>query len=121
MGIMELKIIKTKKEYHAALDRFEELFAAKSGTKESNEADILALLIQDFENKHYVIEAPNPLEAIKYRMEQQGLSNQDLAKILGYKSRVSNIFHRTRKLNLNMIRKLNKQLHIPLETLVKEY
>lgn len=118
---MELKIIKTKKEYHACLERFEEIFSAKSGTKESNEADVLSLLIQDYENKHYVINAPSPLEAIRYRMEQQGLTNQDLAKILGYKSRVSAIFHSTRKLNLNMIRKLNAQLHIPLETLVKKY
>ncbi len=118
---MELKIIKTKKDYHAALERFEEIFSAKSGTKESNEADILSLLIQDYENKNYVIKVPSPLEAIKYRMEQQGLTNKDLAKILGYKSRVSAIFHSTRKLNLNMIRRLNEQLHIPLVTLVKEY
>ncbi len=118
---MELKIIKTKKDYHTALERFEDIFSAKQGSKESNEADILALLIQDYENKHFVIEAPTPLEAIKYRMEQQGLSNQDLANILGYKSRVSDIFHHTRKLNLKMIRKLYENLHIPLETLVKEY
>ncbi len=118
---MELKIIKTKKDYLAALERFEEIFSVKQGSKESNEADVLALLIQDYENKHFVIEAPSPLEAIKYRMEQQGLSNQDLAKILGYKSRVSDIFHHTRKLNLKMIRQLYDKLHIPLETLVKEY
>jgi HTH-type transcriptional regulator/antitoxin HigA len=118
---MELKIIKTKKDYHAALERFEEVFSAKQGTKDSNEADILALLIENYENKHFVIEAPSPLEAIKYRMEQQGLSNQDLANILGYKSRVSDIFHHTRKLNLKMIRQLYDKLHIPLETLVKEY
>lgn len=118
---MELKIIKTKKDYHVALERFEEIFNAKLGTKESNEADVLSLLIQDYENKHFVIEAPSPLEAIKYRMEQQGLSNNDLAEILGYKSRVSDIFHNTRKLNLKMIRKLYEKLNIPLETLVKEY
>jgi HTH-type transcriptional regulator/antitoxin HigA len=118
---MELKIIKTKKDYQSALRRFEEIFSAKSGTKESNEADVLSLLIRDYEEKNFVIEAPTPLEAIKYRMQQQGLSNRDLAHILGYKSRVSDIFQNTRKLNLKMIRKLNKQLRIPLETLVKEY
>lgn len=118
---MELKIIKTKKDYHVALERFEKIFSAKYGTKESNEADVLALLIKDYENKHFVIEAPSPIVAIKYRMEQQGLTNQDLAIILGYKSRVSDIFHHTRKLNLKMIRKLYEKLHIPLETLVKEY
>ncbi len=118
---MELKIIKTKKDYHAALERFEEVFSAKTGTKESNEADILSLLIQDYENRHFVIEAPTPIEAIKYRMEQQGLSNRDLAKMLGNKSRVSDIFHSTRKLNLRMIRTLSEKLHISVETLVKEY
>jgi HTH-type transcriptional regulator/antitoxin HigA len=118
---MELKIIKTKKDYHIALGRFEEIFSAKAGTKDSNEADVLSLLIQDYENKHYVINAPSPLDAIKYRMEQQGLTNQDLAVILGYKSRVSDIFHNTRKLNLKMIRKLSETLHISVETLAREY
>ena len=116
-----MKIIKTKKDYHKALKRFEEIFSAKRGTKESDEADVLSLLIRDYEDKNFIIDAPGPLEAIKFRMEQQGLSNQDLAAILGYKSRVSDIFRNTRKLNLKMIRKLNKRLNIPLETLVKEY
>lgn len=118
---MELKIIKTKKDYNASLERFEEIFSAKRGTKESDEADVLSLLIRDYEDKNFVINSPSPLEAIKYRMEQQGLTNQDLATILGYKSRVSDIFHKTRKLNLQMIRQLNEKLNIPLETLVKEY
>jgi HTH-type transcriptional regulator / antitoxin HigA len=118
---MELKIIKTKKDYHDAIKRFEEVFSAQSGTKESNEADVLSLLIKDYEDKHFVIEVPNPIDAIKYRMEQQGLTNSDLARILGYKSRVSDIFHNTRKLSLKMIRKLYIELNIPLETLVKEY
>jgi len=82
---------------------------------------VLSLLIKDYEDKQYVIEAPSPIEAIKYRMEQQGLSNKDLAQILGFKSRVTDIFRKNRKLNLAMIRKLHEALHIPLETLVKEY
>jgi HTH-type transcriptional regulator/antitoxin HigA len=118
---MDLKIIKTKRDYQVAIKRFEELFSAKQGTKESDEADVLALLIENYENKHFVLEAPTPIEAIKYRMEQQGLTNADLAKILGNKSRVSDIFHKTRKLNLNMIRRLSDRLNIPLTTLVKEY
>jgi HTH-type transcriptional regulator/antitoxin HigA len=118
---MHLKIVKTKKEYLQSLERFEEIFQAKQGTPESDEADVLALLIKDYENRHYVIDAPSPLDAIKYRMEQQGLTNQDLAQILGFKSRVSDIFKKNRKLNLGMIRKLYRELHIPLETLVKEY
>lgn len=118
---MRLKILKTKKEYLKSLERFEEIFQTRPGSAESDEADVLALLIKDYENKHYVIDAPSPIEAIKYRMEQQGLTNKDLAQILGFKSRVSDIFKKNRKLNLGMVRKLYYELHIPLETLVKEY
>lgn len=118
---MPIKILKTKKDYQQSLKRFEEIFQAKSGTPESDEADVLALLIKDFEDRHYLIDGPSPIEAIKYRMEQQGLTNKDLAKILGFKSRVSDIFKNNRKLNLGVIRKLYNTLHIPLETLVKEY
>ena len=118
---MQLKIIKTKKDYLKSLERFEEIFQAKPGCPESDEADVLSLLIKAFEDKHFVIDATSPLEAIKYRMKEQGLSNRDLASILGFKSRVTDIFNKNRKLNLGMIRKLNKQLNIPLETLVREY
>ena len=118
---MQLKIIRTRKDYTGALERFEKIFQAKPGTVGSDEADVLALLIKTYEDKHFVIEAPSPLEAIKYRMKEQGLSNSDLASILGFKSRVTDIFNRNRKLSLGMIRKLNQQLHIPLETLVREY
>lgn len=104
-----------------ALERFEDIFQAKHGTKESDEADVLALLIKDYEEKHYVIEAPNPIEAIKYRMEQQGISYRQLADILGYKSRVTDILKKNRKLNLSMVRKLHEALHIPLQALIKEY
>lgn len=118
---MELKIIRKKEDYAEALRRFEEVFNAELGTPESDEADVLALLIKDYEDKQFVIAAPTPIDAIKYRMEQQGLSNKDLAKILGFKSRVTDIFRKNRKLNLSMIRKLHLALNIPLETLVKEY
>jgi HTH-type transcriptional regulator/antitoxin HigA len=116
-----LKIIKTKKQYEDVLERFYQVFHAKSGTPESDEADVIALLLQDYEEKHFVIDAPDPLEAIKYRMEKEGLSNKDLAKILGFKSRVTDIFNGHRKLNLNMVRSLHEHLHIPLESLVKPY
>ena len=97
---MKFKILKTKKDYLIALECFEEIFQAKSGSPESDEADILSLLINEYEEKHYFIKAHNPLEAIKYRMEQQGLTNSDLAGILGFKSRVTDIFNKHRKLNL---------------------
>ncbi|MCO5950168.1 helix-turn-helix domain-containing protein [Mucilaginibacter flavidus] len=118
---MQLKIVKTKKDYEKSLERFEEIFQAKNGSAESDEADVLALLIKEYEDKHFVIDVPNPIEAIKYRMEQQGLTNKDLAQILGFKSRVSDIFKKNRKLNLGMVRKLYHELNIPLETLVREY
>ena len=118
---MQLKIIKTKKDYLKSLERFEEIFQAKTGTKESEEADVLALLIKEYEDKNYLVQAPDPLEAIKYRMEQQGLTNTDLAQILGFKSRVTDLFNKHRKLNLRMVRKLHNELNIPLETLIREY
>lgn len=118
---MQLKIIKSKKDYLKSLERFEEIFQAKTGTKESEEADVLALLIKEYEDKNYLVQAPDPLEAIKYRMEQQGLTNTDLAQILGFKSRVTDLFNKHRKLNLRMVRKLHNKLNIPLETLIREY
>ncbi len=108
---MPLKILKTKKEYQISLERFENIFQAKAGTHESAEADVLALLIKDYEDRHFIIDAPSPIEAIKYRMEQQGLTNKDLAQILGFKSRVSDIFKKNRKLNLGMVRRLYKELN----------
>jgi len=118
---MTYKILRTKKDYLIALARFEEIFQAKPGSAESDEADILSLLIKEYEKKQFVIKAPDPLEAIKYRMEQQGLTNSDLAGILGFKSRVTDLFNKHRKLNLAMVRKLHSRLNIPLETLIKEY
>ena len=118
---MHLKKIKTKKDYTASIERFETIFQAREGTKESDEADVLAMLIKDYEEQHFIIDAPDPIDAIKYRMEQQGLTNKDLAAILGFKSRVTDIFKKNRKLNLAMVRKLHDTLHIPLQSLVKEY
>ncbi|TND09437.1 MAG: XRE family transcriptional regulator [Bacteroidetes bacterium] len=116
---MTYKKIKTKKDYQSALVRFEQVFHAKPGTKEGDEAEVLAVLIKDYEDRTFIIEAPDALDAIRYRMEQEGMTNKDLAKILGYKSRVSDIFNGRRKLNLAMIRNLHLKMHIPLEALVK--
>ena len=118
---MEFKLIKTEKEYNRAMALFEKLFLAKKGTKESDMADVLAILIELYENEHYQINAPDPIEAIKYRMEQQNLKQKDLAKYLGGKDKVSKILNRKRKLTLEMIRNLNEFLNIPLNALVKDY
>jgi HTH-type transcriptional regulator/antitoxin HigA len=118
---MEIKILKTEDDYNKALNRFESIFHAPSGSKEGDEAELLSLLIEKYEEEHYPIEAPNPIEAIKFRMEQMGMSKKDLAEIIGYKSRVSEIFNRKRKLSINMIRNLHEKLNIPYESLIANY
>ncbi|MDP1621956.1 MAG: transcriptional regulator [Bacteroidales bacterium] len=118
---MEIRIIKTEKDYKMALKRIEIIFDAPENTPEGDEAEILSILIEKYEEEHYPIEAPDPIEAIKFRMEQMDLKNSDLAGIIGYKSRVSEIFNRKRKLNLQMIRKLHEKLKIPYEALIEDY
>ena len=118
---MEYKVIKNEKEYQKALNRLEKIFNAKKGTKEGDELELLALLIDKYEQEKYPIDLPDPIEAIKFRMEQLGYKQKDLALAIGLKSRVSEILNRKRKLTLDMIRKLSEELSIPTDILVKEY
>jgi len=118
---MKISPIKTIKDYKVALSRLEEIFDSKPNTPEGDELEILSLLIDDYENKKYKIDTPDPIEAIKFRMEQSGYTQKDLVKIVGLKSKVSEILNRKRKLSLNIIRKLNKELDIPSDILIKEY
>jgi HTH-type transcriptional regulator/antitoxin HigA len=118
---MDIKIIKTEEDYQLAIKRLDTVFDSVEGTLESEEAEILVMLIEKYEDEHYPIEAPDPIDAIKFRMEQLGMDNNDLTEIIGYKSRVSEIFNRKRKLNLKMIRSLHEKLKIPYESLIKEY
>lgn len=118
---MEVQIIKNKKQYEKSLQRFEKIFFAKTNTKEGQEAQLLALVIKDYEEKHYKIDAPDPVEAIKYKMEQMQLTKKELGEILGYTSRVSEILSRKRKLTLEMVRNLHEKLNMPLESLVRAY
>ena len=118
---MELKIIKSEQEYELALERLNELFDSKPDTPEGNEAEILALIIGKYEDEHYPIDPPDPIEAIKFHMDQMNLERKELIKILGYETRVSEILSKKRKLNLNMIRNLHFKLKIPYETLMREY
>ncbi len=118
---MELTIIKNEKQYKKALQRFEEIFFATPNTNEGNEAQILALIIEDYENKNYPIDPPDPIEAIKYKMEQMGYKQKDLVDIIGSNGRVSEVLNRKRKLTLEMIRNLHEKLNISLESLVKAY
>ena len=118
---MKLKLIKTKKDYNLAMARLEEIFDAKPGTAEGDELEVLGILIEKYEDENYSIDYPDPIEAIKFRMEQLGYKQKDLAEIIGLKSRVSEILNRKRKLTLEMIRKLNEVLGIPTDVLIKEY
>jgi HTH-type transcriptional regulator/antitoxin HigA len=111
--------IKSKKQYKEYMTRFSKVFHAKMGTKEGDEAELLALIIEDYENRMFPVEVPDPIEAIKFRMEQQGLTKKDIGEILGFKSRVSDIFSGRRKLTLEMVRNLHEKLNIPLASLVK--
>jgi HTH-type transcriptional regulator / antitoxin HigA len=118
---MNIRPIKDETEYLNALARLDVVFDAPAGTNESDEADVLALLIDDYENKHHPIEAPDPIEAIKIRMEEMKLKQVDLIDEIGGKSRVSEILNRKRKLTVVMIRKLNKRLNLSAGLLISDY
>ncbi len=118
---MNIKPLKTEKDYEDALGRLDILFDAPIGYPESDEADILAVLIEDYERSHYAIDTPDPVDAIKIRMEQLNLKQNDLIDALGGKSRVSEVLNRKRKLTIGMIRKLSVKLNLPVSVLVKDY
>jgi len=118
---MELKPIKTDKDYRIALKRMEVIFDAPIDTKKGDEAEILSLLIENYENEHYPIEAPDPIEAIKIRMEELNMRQKDLVGIIGGKSRVSEILNRKKRLTLDMIRDLERILQISASVLVTNY
>lgn len=116
-----MKLIKTETEYRSALVRLETIFDAPVGTLESDEADIIGLLIDDYEKKHYPIEAPDPIEAIKIRMEEMHLKQIDLIDEIGGKSTVSEVLNRKRKLTVEMIRNLTKRLNLSPNILIHDY
>jgi len=118
---MNVMPIKTENDYRSALKRMELLFDAPVNTPESDEADVLGLLIDEYEKKHYPVEAPDPIEAIKIRMEEMQLKQKDLVSVIGCSSRVSDILNRRRKLTVEMIRNLNRQLNISPKTLINDY
>ena len=118
---MTIKPIKTKADYQKALDRLEVIFEAKPGTAAGDELEVLSILIDNYEKEKFPIDFPDPIEAIKFRMEQLGYNQNDLAKVVGLKSRASEILNKKRKLNLEMIRSLNKKLDIPTEVLIQNY
>jgi HTH-type transcriptional regulator/antitoxin HigA len=118
---MNIKPIKTEKDYFTALERLEVIFDAKLNTSDGDELEILSILIEQYENEHFPINLPDPIEAIKFRLEQMGYNQNDLAKIIGLKSRASEILNKKRKLSLEMIRLLHSSLNIPTDVLIQSY
>lgn len=118
---MKIKPIKTEQDYNQALERLEQIFDAKPGSKEGDELEILGILIEKYEDDQFPITLPDPIEAIKFRMEQLNFSQNDLAEVIGLKSRASEVLNRKRKLSLSMIRRLTEKLHIPSEVLIQNY
>ena len=117
--IMKIQPINTKRDYEKALASIDRLWNAKPNTEEGDILDILVTLVEVYENKHFPMLPPDPIEAIRFRMEQMGLDKSDIVSILGGENRVSEIFHRKRKLNLKMIRNLHDKLNIPYESLIE--
>jgi len=118
---VNIKPIKTEQDYTKTLSQIEHLMSAQPNTPQMDELEVLTTLVEAYEEQHYKIEAPDPIEAIKFRMEQEGLKQKDLITIVGSKSRVSEILNKKRKLTIEMIRNLHKQLHIPIESLFLDY
>ncbi len=118
---MEISIIKNEKQYRAYLNRMNEIFHAEDGTPEGEELDLLALVLEKYEDEYYPIDTPDPIEAIRFMMEQMGMDDNDLGKILSSRSRASEILNKKRKLSIAHIRKLAEHLKIPADVLIKDY
>jgi HTH-type transcriptional regulator/antitoxin HigA len=118
---MNIKPIKNEQDYLNALARLEVIFDAEKNTSLGDELEVLSILIDQYENEHFSIDLPDPIEAIKFRMDQLGYNQTDLSKIIGLKSRASEILNKKRKLSLEMIRQLHHILHIPTEVLIQDY
>jgi HTH-type transcriptional regulator/antitoxin HigA len=114
-----IKPIRTKKDYEAALGEVERLWGAKSGTPDGDRLDVLATLIDAYEVVHYPMDPPDPIEAIKFRMEQQGLTRKDLEPLIGTRTRVAEVLNRKRNLSIGMIRRLHEGLGISAEVLIQ--
>jgi HTH-type transcriptional regulator / antitoxin HigA len=117
--LSEVKPIRSEADYEKALTEVERLWGARSGTPEGDRLDVLATLIDAYESAHHPIDPPDPIEAIKFRMEQQGLTRKDLEGILGTRTRVAEVLNRRRGLSINMIRRLHDKLGISAEVLIR--
>ena len=118
---MRIKPLKNEEDYQKALERLEVIFDAPTDSEEGDEAEILSMMIDNYENEHYPIDAPDPIEAIKIRMEEMNLKQKDLVGVIGGKSRVSEILNKKKRLTVDMIRELERILHISASVLVNNY
>lgn len=119
---MKLKLIRTEEDYQAALKRLDHIFHAKQGTQEQEELEILVMLIQRYEDETVgEFPDPDPIEAIKFKMEQMDMTQKDLAEVIGLKSRASEILSRKRPMSINIIRKISHALSIPADILIQPY
>jgi HTH-type transcriptional regulator/antitoxin HigA len=118
---MEIRPIKTEADYQAALEEIERLFDAAPDTPEGDRLEVLVTLVEAYEEKHYTIPLPDPIEAIQYYMESRGLTRRDLESYIGSRGRVSEILNRKRPLSIEMIRRLHAGLGIPAEVLIQPY
>jgi len=116
---IEVRPIRTKRDYEAALKEVERLWGAKAGTSEGDRLDVLATLIDAYETEHYPLDPPDPVEAIKFRMEQQGLTRRDLEEIIGTRTRIAEVLNRKRGLSIAMIRRLHERLGISADVLIR--
>ena len=119
--MIKIKPIRTEADYQSALEEIERIFDAAPDTSESDRLEVLTALVEAYEDKHYGIPLPDPIEAIKYHMESRGLLRRDLEPYIGSRARVSEILNRKRRLSLNMIRKLEAGLGISAEILIQPY
>jgi HTH-type transcriptional regulator / antitoxin HigA len=115
----EVRPIRTKRDYEAALKEVERFWGAKTGTRDGDRLDVLATLIDAYEVEHYPMDPPDPIEAIKFRMEQQGLTRRDLEEIIGTRTRIAEVMNRKRGLSIAMIRRLHERLGISADVLVR--
>ena len=116
---IEVKPIRTKRDHEAALKEIERLWGAKTGTPEGDRLDVLATLVDAYEAEHYPMDPPDPIDAIKFRMEQQGLTRRDLEEIIGTRTRIAEVLNRRRGLSITMIRRLHERLGISAEVLIR--
>src|SRR5271166_2037334 len=116
---VEVRPIRTKRDYEAALKEVERLWGAKAGTSDGDRLDVLATLVDAYETEHYPMDPPDPVEAIKFRMEQQGLSRRDLEPLIGTRTRVAEVLNGKRSLSISMIRRLHDRLGISAEVLIR--